>query len=619
MAVIETWFNQDLQSPVQVQYLDGNVFSQDSQGNMIGVNVFDGGAPAVISGTVSANVIRADGCTVPVTGTISGNTCIIILPSAAYAIPGPISIIIKLTGGGSTTTLCALVANVYQSSTDQTVDPGTIMPSIETLISVIETAVATVPADYSSLSGYEKDMLVLESGTFSDSDGTTKTSNSARKRNKTPLYIGNVAGIIIPSGYECWVNSLDSSMTRIGSSTSWTNTYFNLFNCPNGTEYVNISFRSISSPSSDISSASIVPLIVWQGAKSSIPRWNVAPYGIYIDGFDVVVNQNGFGLIIDKNTYYIAPTDMATITRFTPTSVTNPWILVIDLTKLTDNARTNPATAMKIISMGDRDINSGRYTVVAMFYSGIWSFCCDFVWFNRKQTIPVNNIMNELHIIAHKGGNASEGNTIANFISAYESGYKAVECDVQFTSDGVMVLSHDDSFTINGTTYVIASNTYSTLVSVKPDLATLKELIILCKRTNMIIDVDFTKTYTVAQTTALYNLISSLGAQSRCFITCFANTARQLLGYEPLAICISQVTTSAAVDSITDIINKSSICLCSIGESDFTTAQAEYIHSAGALVKVWTVNDSDDAKTYFEAGADMIISDSLTDSIITDL
>lgn len=152
MAVIETWYNQDLQAPVQVQYLDGNVFSQDNLGNLIGVHVFDDGEPAVLSGTVSGNVIRADGGTVAVTGSLTGNDCYIILPAAAYAIPGPISIIVKLTGGGSTTTICAIVANVYQSSTDAAVDPGTIIPSVAALIAEIENTRATIPNDYTELS-----------------------------------------------------------------------------------------------------------------------------------------------------------------------------------------------------------------------------------------------------------------------------------------------------------------------------------------------------------------------------------------------------------------------------------------------------------------------------------
>lgn len=151
MALIESWYNQDLQNPVQVRYLDGNVFSQDNNGNLIGVNVFDDGEPATISGNVSANVIRADGRTVAVTGVRNNNKCYVILPQSCYAIIGPISIVIKLTSGSTITSLCAVVANVYQSSTDTVVDPGTIIPSIQTLISDIDAAIASIPADYSSL------------------------------------------------------------------------------------------------------------------------------------------------------------------------------------------------------------------------------------------------------------------------------------------------------------------------------------------------------------------------------------------------------------------------------------------------------------------------------------
>ena len=616
--MIETWYNQDLSTPVKVQYLDGNVFSQDNNGNQIGVNVFQNGQPVTLTGTIIAKVERSDGVTVPVDGSLSGSQGWVVLSQACYAVPGPISIVVKNVVGENITTLCAVVANVYQSSTDTTVDPGTIMPSIETLIAEIESAVATIPADYSSLTGYEKDILVLESGTFADSDGTTKNTNTARQRNKSPLYVGNVAGIVIPSGYEAYAFCLNSSLTKLGTIT-WTNTYINLFNAPSGTEYVNLAFRSISNPSSDISGVTILPRIIWQGAKNTVPRWNVAPYGIYIDGFDVVVNQNGFGIIVDKNTFYVAPVDQTTVTRFTPSSISDPYVLVIDLTKLTNNARTNPSDAMKIISMGDRDINSWRYAVVAQFYSGMWSFCCDFMNFNRTSARPVNAIMLQDHVIAHKGGNAAEANTMANFIAAYNAGYKAVECDVQFTSDGVMVLEHDTSFVVNNVTYVISQNTYATLVAVKPNLAKFEDLIKLCKRTDMIIDVDFTKTYTSTQTEALYALISGLGAQSRCFITCFANTARQLLGHEPLPICISQVTSTSAVDAVFDIIQRASVFFCSIQDADITQALVTYMHNRGALVKVWTVDSASDAKTYLGMGADMIISNSLTDAIITDL
>ena len=152
MAVIETWYEQDLKQPVKVNYLDGNVFSQDNQGNLVGVRVFDDGEPATLSGSVSASVIRADGATVAVSGVLSSNECYVILPQAAYAVPGVLSVVIKIASGSTVTTVCAMITNVYQSATDTTIDPGTIIPSIADLIETINNAVAAIPADYSVLS-----------------------------------------------------------------------------------------------------------------------------------------------------------------------------------------------------------------------------------------------------------------------------------------------------------------------------------------------------------------------------------------------------------------------------------------------------------------------------------
>lgn len=151
MAQIETWYNQDLKQPVKVHYLHGNVFSQDNQGNILGVNVFDDGSPASLSGTVSAYIIRSDGATVPATGSISGNKASVALPEAAYAIPGIISVVMKLTAGAVVVTLLAVVATVYASSTDTAADPGTIIPSVQDLIEAINEAVESIPPDYSDL------------------------------------------------------------------------------------------------------------------------------------------------------------------------------------------------------------------------------------------------------------------------------------------------------------------------------------------------------------------------------------------------------------------------------------------------------------------------------------
>lgn len=151
MATIKTDLICNLNQPVAATFLHGNLFSQDNAGNTINVYVMENGEPATIGGTVSANVIRADGNTVAVSGAIDGNKAYVILPQACYAVPGRVEIIIKLTQSTTITTIAAIVANVYRSTTDTVVDPGTIIPSISSLIAEIEEAVDSIPVDYTGL------------------------------------------------------------------------------------------------------------------------------------------------------------------------------------------------------------------------------------------------------------------------------------------------------------------------------------------------------------------------------------------------------------------------------------------------------------------------------------
>ena len=225
MAQIETWYNQDLKQPVKVHYLHGNVFSQDNQGNVIGVNVFDNGVPASLSGSVSAYIVRSDGATVPATGAISGNKAYVALPEAAYAIPGIISVVLKLTAGAVVVTLLAIVATVYASSTPSAVDPGTVIPNIEELIEQIQAAVASIPLDYSALwrevddsyadsvvPFYHIDIPDLVMGkTLSNGQYADAASAVVNMRAATATYYksGNYIKIVPLSGYKVEIDFYD--------------------------------------------------------------------------------------------------------------------------------------------------------------------------------------------------------------------------------------------------------------------------------------------------------------------------------------------------------------------------------------------------------------------------
>lgn len=135
MAVIETWLKQDLKKPVQVKELGGHLFSADNMANLIGVEVFSDGSPVSLVGGATAYVIRDDGYTVAVTGTVSGNRVSVVLPESCYAVVGPISIVIK----NGRTTVGACRGYVYQSSTDAIVDPVHVVPSLDELLAQIST------------------------------------------------------------------------------------------------------------------------------------------------------------------------------------------------------------------------------------------------------------------------------------------------------------------------------------------------------------------------------------------------------------------------------------------------------------------------------------------------
>ena len=134
----ETWYKTDLQRPPQVQTIMGNTFTQDNLGNLMGVRVMKGNAEATLTGTVLGYVIRGDGKTVVINGTVDGNRAYIILPEAAYAVPGMITVTLRLVDGSAKTVLAAWAVNVQRSASGDIIDPGHVVPSLDELLAQID-------------------------------------------------------------------------------------------------------------------------------------------------------------------------------------------------------------------------------------------------------------------------------------------------------------------------------------------------------------------------------------------------------------------------------------------------------------------------------------------------
>lgn len=133
MAVIETWLKCDLQHVVRVQELDGNMFTADNGANRVGVIVTDHGEPVTLVNGITAYFIRADEGTLIITGQTQGNRGWVDLPASAYVKTGPFSLVIK----NGLTTIGACTGYVYRSTTDEIIDPGHVIPSLEELLAEI--------------------------------------------------------------------------------------------------------------------------------------------------------------------------------------------------------------------------------------------------------------------------------------------------------------------------------------------------------------------------------------------------------------------------------------------------------------------------------------------------
>ena len=216
MAVFETWLKSDLKKPMRVVELSGNLFSADNGGNLIGVEVMDGGQAASLTGSVHGYVIRADGATVLVDGTLTGNRASIVLPASAYLVIGQVSIVIKV----GTVTVGACVAQVYRTTTDTLVDPANVIPSISELLEAIDDCEqATADANSAATLANTKAGLADEKATLADQKATL--ANTAAGTANTAAAAANAAATKI-DGMTVAANGLNpgSSPTAVVSEVS---------------------------------------------------------------------------------------------------------------------------------------------------------------------------------------------------------------------------------------------------------------------------------------------------------------------------------------------------------------------------------------------------------------
>lgn len=119
--------------------------------------------------------------------------------------------------------------------------------------------------------------------------------------------------------------------------------------------------------------------------------------------------------------------------------------------------------------------------------------------------------------VNHRGYkvNGARENTLAAYRASKIFGFYYVETDVQYTSDGVAILQHDDYVTNEGTSTAVKNLTYAQMQSLYADLAIFEDFIALCRKIGLHPYIELKTNQTAAQITALVDTVHKYRMQHK--------------------------------------------------------------------------------------------------------
>lgn len=115
------------------EHLPGMAYQGEQLAHRFVIHAVDDSAPVALSGSVLAEFVRADGITVPVTGSIADDAAVVTLSGDCYGAIGRAELTIFVTASGATTAVYHAVTSVTRTRTDAVADqPGLIdLPALQ--------------------------------------------------------------------------------------------------------------------------------------------------------------------------------------------------------------------------------------------------------------------------------------------------------------------------------------------------------------------------------------------------------------------------------------------------------------------------------------------------------
>lgn len=229
--------------------------------------------------------------------------------------------------------------------------------------------------------------------------------------------------------------------------------------------------------------------------------------------------------------------------------------------------------------------------------------------------------------VAHRGySSTAPENTIPAYTLAKRKGFSYVECDLQFTSDGIPILLHDSTIdrTSNGTG-TVSSLTLEQLLAYDfgswksseytgTQIPKFEDFILLCKKLNLHPYIEIKVTLTTAQAELLHGIVSKYGMAGNVSWIGFgyANLGK-ILAINPKARVgwVRSTYDAGVLSDLQALKTADNKVFLDLYHTELTLNVSEELYANNIEVEVWTVNSSSSLITAVEAGASGITTDSL--------
>lgn len=232
-------------------------------------------------------------------------------------------------------------------------------------------------------------------------------------------------------------------------------------------------------------------------------------------------------------------------------------------------------------------------------------------------------IFKRTQITAHRGFSyAAPENTIYAFEEAININADYIELDVQQTSDGQLVVFHDDSIKrTTGYPGLISDYTYDELLDFsvgswfkKGDIdfsdakiMLLSEVLELADENNILLNIEIKRTDNTIETARkTAEMLQEYEMTDLCYVTSFEYSALKEIKQTDKSIKTALISNVAIPAVFTNLKYIDAVSLNYFFVSQNIINQA---HKNGKLVMVWTVNNKADIKHMISIGADNIITD----------